>query len=71
MSDKAEKQSKPDGSAYAAHLAGIVERNLASKKMGRERRETRERAQAQARRAAEKLQEGRMPREGGGQRRSK
>ena len=69
MSDKKEQRSgKPDGSAYEAHLAGIAERNLASKKAGRERRQAHERSQAEARRAAEKLQDAGMRREGGGQR---
>jgi hypothetical protein len=68
MSEKSEKKpGKPDGSAYAAHLAGIAERNVASKKAGRERRQEHERSQAEARYAAEKLQDAGMRREGGGQ----
>lgn len=72
MSDKTErKPGKPDGSAYAAHLAGIAERNLASKKVGREQRQARERTEADDRRAAEKRQNAGMRQEGGGQQTSK
>jgi hypothetical protein len=69
MSEKADdqKRSKPDGSAYAAHLAGIAERNVASKKAGRARREAHERSQGEARRAAERLQDAGLRKKGGGQ----
>lgn len=67
MSDK-QKSGKPDGSVYEAHLAGIAERNRASKKASGERRQAHERSQAEARRAAEKLQDAGMRRQGGGSR---
>jgi anti-sigma factor RsiW len=48
---------KPDGSAYAAHLANITERNAASKKTGKARRAERELVQARDHREAERRQE--------------
>lgn len=48
---------KPDGSAYAAHLAAITERNVASKKTGKARRAERELIQAKDHREAERRQE--------------
>ncbi len=48
---------KPDGSAYAAHLARITERNAASTKAGKARRAEHELAQARDRIETERLQE--------------
>ena len=48
---------KPDGSAYAAHLARITERNAASTKAGKARRAEHELAQAKGRIETERLQE--------------
>lgn len=56
MSEKTDR-SKPDGSAYAAHLAGIAERNLAVKKVGKARRAERELVQAKGRIETERLQD--------------
>ena len=58
MSDQANQQrKKPDGSAYAAHLAKIAERNVASKKAGREEREGYELERAKSRRETERRQD--------------
>jgi hypothetical protein len=49
--------SKPDGSAYAAYMAGITERNAAAKKRGKAERAARELVQAKGRVETERLQE--------------
>ena len=51
---------KPDGSAYAAHLAGITERNVAAKKAGKARRTERELAQTRRSIEIERAQEAGM-----------
>jgi hypothetical protein len=57
MSKDSDARSKPDGSAYAAHLAGIAERNVAAKKVGKAQRAARELVQAKGRVETERLQE--------------
>ncbi len=56
MTEKTEGRGpKPDGSAYAAHLAAINQRNAASKKAGKERREKHELGQIRERRESDRL----------------
>jgi hypothetical protein len=57
MTEASDARTKPDGSAYAAHLAAISERNVAVKKAGKAQRTKRELAQAKKRRESERLQE--------------
>ncbi len=58
MSQKEEQQrSKPDGSAYAAHLAGVTERNRVSQKEAQARREERELGKVRDRQEAERRQD--------------
>ena len=58
MTDKTDQQfRKPDGSAYKAHLADIAERNVASHRAGRERRQAFEQGRATERLAAERRQD--------------
>lgn len=51
---------KPDGSAYAAHLAAVTERNTAAKKAGKARRTERELAQTKRSIEIERAQEAGM-----------
>lgn len=53
MSDKADEHSKPDGSAWEAHMEGLAERNANARKAGRKKREDHEREQAASHRASE------------------
>ncbi len=58
MSDEPGNQrKKPDGSAYQAHLAAIAERNVASKRAARAKRDQFERERVKDRREAERLQD--------------
>ena len=58
MSDEiGTERKKPDGSAYAAHLAAIAERNAASKKVARAKREEFELGRVKERREAERRQD--------------
>jgi len=52
MSDQ-DKQTKPDGSAWKAHIDGLTERNGETKKAGRAERQADERDKAAAHRASE------------------
>lgn len=49
--------TKPNGSAYAAHLAGINQRNAAAKAAGKARRVERELKERRERAESERLQE--------------
>lgn len=61
MSDKEDYQrKKPDGSAYAAHLAGVTERNRVSQKEGQARREERELGKVKDRQEVERKQDARL-----------
>ncbi|MEJ7750841.1 MAG: hypothetical protein WKF32_05260 [Thermoleophilaceae bacterium] len=51
------QRKKPDGSAYAAHLAGVTERNKASQKEGQARREERELGKVKDRMEVERRQD--------------
>ena len=53
MSDKTDEHSKPDGSAWKAHMEGLAERNANVRKAGRKEREEHEREQAASHRASE------------------
>ena len=53
MSDDSGKHSKPDGSAWKAHIEAISERNAQTTKAGRKDREEHERERAAAHRASE------------------
>ena len=53
MSDNADQHSKPDGSAWKAHIDGLSERNANAKKAGRKEREDHEREKAASHRASE------------------
>ena len=65
MSDETGNQrKKPDGSAYAAHLAAIAERNAASKKAARARREEYELERVKNRREAERRQDAALSNKG-------
>jgi len=58
MSDEnGNQRKKPDGSAYQAHLAAIAERNAASKRAARAKREEYELGRVRDRREAERLQD--------------
>jgi hypothetical protein len=57
MTKKADASAKPDGSAYDTYLAGIAERNVAAKKVGKAQRAERELALAKVRVESERLQE--------------
>lgn len=54
MSDQA--SSKPDGSAWKAHMDALAVRNDAVRKVGRQERQERERSQAVQQRASERRQ---------------
>ena len=53
MSDKADQHSKPDGSAWKAHMEDLSERNARTRKAGRKEREDHEREKAASQRASE------------------
>ena len=53
MSDTADQHSKPDGSAWKAHMDALSERNARARRAGRKDREDHEREKAAAHRAAE------------------
>ena len=53
MSDDAHEHSKPDGSAWKAHMEALSERNAKARKAGRKEREDHERERAAAHRASE------------------
>ena len=50
MSDTEPARSRPDGSAYKAHLEALTARNDATRKVGRAERKTREEAEERGRR---------------------
>lgn len=52
-----EARSKPDGSAWKAHMEGLSARNEATRKAGRQEREAYEHGRAAELRAAEKCQD--------------
>ena len=52
MSDN-DQHSKPDGSAWKAHIEGLSERNATTKKAGRKEREDNERDKVASHRASE------------------
>ncbi len=53
MSEKADDHSKPDGSAWKAHIEGLSERNANTRKAGRKEREEHEQEKAASQRASE------------------
>jgi len=53
MSEKTDELSKPDGSAWKAHMDALSERNANARSVGRKQREEHEREQAASHRAAE------------------
>ena len=53
MSEKSDELSKPDGSAWKAHMDALSERNSKARSAGRKHREDHEREQAASHRAAE------------------
>ena len=53
MSEDAEGRSKPDGSAWKAHMEALSERNSKATRAGRKEREDHERERAAAHRASE------------------
>jgi len=60
MSDTEDHRKKPDGSAYAAHLAGVTERNRLSQKEGQARREERELGKVRDRHEVERRQDAKL-----------
>lgn len=52
MSDE-QKHTKPDGSAWKAHIEGVAERNAETKKAGRAERQDDDREKAAAHQASE------------------
>ena len=48
-----QKYTKPDGSAWKAHMDGLAERNAETRKVGRAERQEDEREKAAAHRASE------------------
>ena len=53
MSDQSGQHSKPDGSAWKAHIEGLSERNANTRKAGRKEREENDREKAASQRASE------------------
>lgn len=53
MSDRSDQHSKPDGSAWKAHIESLSERNANTRRAGRKEREENEREKAASQRASE------------------
>ena len=53
MSEKADQHTKPDGSAWKAHMDDLSERNAQTRKVGRKEREEHEQEKAASHRASE------------------